>query len=229
MGDERWESCRACGCLCPPCQGLPLAYPCVSCPLGGQASPGDIASLILAFSSSLARRMTWEHRWEPAKQPGCREKALVGNHHHFPPIFPLPSSPRPSPGSHPPLSIGAELSGCCGSLPPCPGPALGVRTSPGSLERLCLLRRRSESCTTCGGEAHPSPRIKITPFFPNRQRVLQCPPAWHSRARPGRPREEGLQKGKQCLVFQAKNSGCSSKIISVQWSPLLPRAAEIPQ
>lgn len=120
-----------------------------------------------------------------SKAARLQRKGFGGEPPPFPTHFPPPRQPEtPSPGSHPPPSIGAELSGCCGSLPPCPGPALGARTSLGSLERLCLLRCRSEGCTTCGGEAHPSPRIKITPFFPNWQRVLQCPPAWHSRARP---------------------------------------------
>lgn len=54
--------------LCgPPCPRFPLAHPCVSCPLGCQASSRDIISLILVFSSSLARCVTREEGWEPAK------------------------------------------------------------------------------------------------------------------------------------------------------------------
>lgn len=53
----------------------------------------------------------------------------------------LPHPLSPSQAARAPLRthVRAELSGGCGTLPARPGLALGARTSPGSLERLCLL------------------------------------------------------------------------------------------
>lgn len=145
---------------------------------------------------------------------GTLEKAHPATQHRF--WLGAATAAHPLSSSHPDqdlLRVSAPRAlghgDVAGNLPTC----RGAQTSPGSLERLCLLCQQNEGCTTCGGEAHSSPPIKITRFFHNGQRVPHMSPqlCWHCSGREGR-----LEKGKRCLAFQAKNTGCASKIISVE-------------
>lgn len=146
---------------------------------------------------------------EEKAHPATRQRLWLGSATTAHPLSPS-SQTKTFSGSPAPRALGPSPHGdVAGNLPAC----WGAQTSPGSLERLCHLHQQPEGCTTRGGEAHSSPPIKITRFFHNAQRVPHMVPqlCWHCSAREGR-----LKKGKRRLAFQAKNTGCASKIILVE-------------
>jgi len=172
--------------------------------------PLQLSCRPLQLSGLLHDSEAWCDGWQLEKHALPLSKGFGWELPLLPTLLPPPRQTKSFFWLPPTPSIGAEPAWGCGE----------VGTSPGSLERLCLLRWQSEGCTMWGGEAHSPPLTKIARFFHNRQWVLHMSP--RPAAAEPQPcwqwsvREERLKKGKRCLAFQAKNTGCASKIILVE-------------